>query len=72
MDFPLLTTNFKNKRKKNNNINIFIGKSLKLQYLGDKFDIYKSITDVGIYSIQVIVNLFLDISSLCSRVHSCM
>ena len=72
MDFPLLTTNLKKQRKKNNNINIFIGKSLKEQYLGDKFGLYKSIIDVGIYSIQVIVNLFLDISSLCSRAYSCM
>ena len=64
MDFPLLTTNLKNKIK-NNNINIFIGKSLKEQYFGDTFGMYKSIIDVGIYSIQVIVNLFLDISSLC-------
>ena len=71
MDFPLLTTYLK-KKSKNNNINIFIGKSLKEQYLGDKFGLYKSIIDVGIYSIQVIVNLFLDISSLCSRAYSCM
>ena len=49
MNFPLLITNFKKrKEKKNANINIFSGKSLKEQYFWDKYGMQESIIGIGI------------------------